>query len=185
MCNSGLLNVMVQILIILAPILVIASATDICYHKIPNWLTFPTIIAGVLYHLSTAGIQGCLLSTAGVLLGMAFFLPFYIKGGTGAGDVKLMGAVGGFLGTSGVFYAFIFSSIAGGIYAVLLLLRHGLFKETFMRYWYMLGTFLFHHKILYIPPKDETKMPVLRFGVAIAVGTISFILTDLIWIVNP
>ena len=176
---------MVQILIILAPILVIAAATDIGYGKIPNWLTFPAIIAGVIYHSFTAGIQGCLLSLAGVLLGMAFYLPFYIKGGTGAGDVKLMGAVGGFLGVMGVFYAFIFSSIAGGIYAVLLLMRHGLFKETFMRYWYMLAAFLIQHKILYIPPRDGTVMPVLRFGVAIAVGTISFVLADLIWILNP
>jgi len=178
-------NVMVQILIILAPILVLAAATDICYHKIPNWLTFPAIIAGIIYHSFTAGIQGCLLSAAGVLLGMAFFLPFYLKGGTGAGDVKLMGAVGGFLGPVGVFYAFLFSSIAGGIYAVLLLLRHGLLKETFMRYWYMLSMFLVQHTMLYIPPRDEAGMPVLRFGVSIAVGTISFVLADTIWILNP
>ena len=174
---------MVQILIILAPIVVLAAATDICSHKIPNWLTFPAIIAGVIYHSTTAGIQGCLLSVAGALLGMAFFLPFYIKGGTGAGDVKLMGAVGAFLGPAGVLYAFLFSSMAGGIYAVLLLIRHGLFKETFMRYRDMVGAFLFLHKMLYIPP--EAKMPVLRFGIAIAVGTISFILADLIWILNP
>jgi len=178
-------NDVIQILIILAPILVLAAATDIRFHRIPNWLTFPAIIAGVIYHLSTAGMGGCLMSVAGALLGMAFFLPFYIKGGTGAGDVKLMGAVGGFLGPAGVFYAFLFSSIAGGIYTVLLLMHHGLFKETFMRYWYMLGTFLFHHKMLYIPPRDEAGMPVLRFGVAIAVGTISFVLADLIWILNP
>ncbi len=179
MLNPGR-NVMVQILVILTPILVLAAATDICYHKIPNWLTFPAIIAGFMYHSFTAGIQGCLLSAAGVLLGMAFFLPFYIKGGTGAGDVKLMGAVGGFLGPTGVFYAFLFSSIAGGIYAVLLLMRYGLFLETFRRYSYMLGTFLFHHKMLYIPPRDEAGMPVLRFGIAIAVGTISFVLAGLI-----
>ncbi len=178
-------NVMVQILVILAPILVIAAVIDIRYHRIPNWLTFPTIIAGVIYHSASAGIQGCLSSAVGTLLGMAFFLPFYIKGGTGAGDVKLMGAVGGFLGPAGVFYAFIFSSIAGGIYAVILLLRHRLFRETFTRYWYMLITFLFYHKMLYIPPRDEAAMPVLRFGVAIAAGTISFVLADLIWILNP
>jgi prepilin peptidase CpaA len=170
---------MEQILVILAPILVLAAATDICSQRIPNWLTFPAIITGVIYHSFTAGIQGCLLSAAGVLLGMAFFLPFYLKGGTGAGDVKLMGAVGGFLGPVGVFYAFLFSSIAGGIYAVLLLLRHGLFKETFMRYWYMLSMFLVQQTMLYIPPRDEAGMPVLRFGVAIAVGTIGSILADL------
>jgi prepilin peptidase CpaA len=171
---------MIQLLIILAPILILAAATDIRSKKIPNWLTFPGIIAGVLYNSSISGPQGCLLSVTGVLLGMAFYLPFYMKGGTGAGDVKLMGTVGGFLGPLGVFYAFLFSSIAGGVYAVLLLIQHGLLKETVKRYWYILGTFLVHHKMLYIPPADESRMPVLRYGIAIAVGTIGFMLFEFI-----
>lgn len=174
---------MAHILIILAPILVIAAATDIRSRRIPNWLTFPAIIAGILYHFFTAGIQGGLLSMAGVLMGMAFFLPFYIKGGTGAGDVKLMGAVGAFLGPRGVFYAFLFTSMAGGVYACLLLMRHGLFKQTFRRYRDMLGTVLLLHKMIYLPP--DTAMPVLRFGIAIAVGTIGFVLADMMWMLNP
>jgi hypothetical protein len=85
----------------------------------------------------------------------------------------------------GVFYAFVFSSLAGGIYAVLLLLRHGLFKETFIRYWAMLRSVLVYRVLCYIPPRDPAAMPVLKFGVAIAVGTIGFILADIIWILNP
>jgi hypothetical protein len=75
-----------------------------------------------------------------------------------------------------VFYAFIYSSLAGGVYAVLLLLRHRLFKETFMRYWYMLGNLLVQHKMLYIPPGKA--MPVLRYGIAIAIGTICYMLHE-------
>lgn len=171
---------MVNTLIILMPIVVIAAATDIFRAKIPNWLTFPAIIMGIIYNTYNDGIYGCLFSLSGVLLGMAFLLPFYIRGATGAGDVKLMGSVGAFLGPAGVFYAFLFSSIAGGIYAFILLARHGLLKETFMRYWFMLGAFLFQHKMLYIPPRDESRMPVLRYGVAIAVGTMSLALTGFI-----
>ena len=176
---------MIQILIILTPILLIAAATDICWRKIPNWLTFPAIIIGVAYHLCNAGIQGGLLSLAGVILGMAFFLPFYLKGGTGAGDVKLMGAVGGFLGPTGVFYACLSSSIVGGLYAVLLLIRHGMFKETFQRYWAMLRNVLFYQEVFYIPPGNPAGMPVLKFGIAIAVGTIGYALADLKWAINP
>lgn len=176
---------MVQILIILTPILLIAAATDIRWRKIPNWLTFPAIIVGVAYHLCNAGIQGGLLSFAGVMLGMAFFLPFYLKGGTGAGDVKLMGAVGGFLGPTGVFYACLSSSIVGGLYAVLLLIRHGIFKETFQRYWDMLCNALLYKKFFYIPPGNPAGMPVLKFGIAIAVGTIGYALADLKWAINP
>lgn len=176
---------MVQILIILTPILLIAAATDIRWRKIPNWLTFPAIIVGVAYHLCNAGIQGGLLSLAGVMLGMAFFLPFYLKGGTGAGDVKLMGAVGGFLGPMGVFYAFLSISIVGGLYAVLLLIHHGMFKETLQRYWAMLRNVLFYQEVIYIPPGNPAGMPVLKFGIAIAVGTIGYALADLKWAINP
>ena len=184
MFNEGMKG-MEQILIILTLVLVIASATDILWKRIPNWLTFPAIIIGVIMNTFSGGFQGCLLSVAGVLLGMALFLPLYLKGGTGAGDVKLMGAVGGFLGPTGVFYAFLFSSIVGGMYAVLLLLRHGLFKETFLRYWNMVRSFLVYRVPCYIPPRDPAGMPVLKFGVAIAVGTIGFVLADYIWILNP
>jgi prepilin peptidase CpaA len=173
---------MILILIILGPILVVAAATDILYRKIPNWLTFPSIIAGIVFSSYTAGIRGGLLSVAGVLLGMAFYLPFYIKGGTGAGDVKLMGAVGGFLGPKGVFYAFLLSSITGGVYALLLLLLQGMLWETFRRYWYMLAALIVQRKLLYIPPENAARMPVLRYGIAIALGTIGFVLCNAFWI---
>ncbi len=57
-------------------------------------------------------------STGGLFLGVAFLLPVYLIGGMGAGDVKLMGAVGSILGPQGVFIAFLYSAIAGGLYAL-------------------------------------------------------------------
>ena len=161
---------MQQTLIILTPILVIAALTDIFKGKIFNWLTFPAMLIGIIYQLFTAGLPEGLLSIAGLFVGMACYLPFYIMGGTGAGDVKLMGAVGAFLGPNGAFYAFIWSTLAGGVYAVLLLIRHGFFKDTLVRYWSMIRNLLVFRKLFYIPPANPAAMPVLKYGLAIAVG---------------
>ena len=90
----------------------------------------------------------------------------------GAGDVKLMGAVGGLLGPKGVFVAFIFTAIIGGIYALVILTLHGLLKETFKRYWMILKTFIFTQKFIYTLPSERGKKPRLYYGVAIALGTI-------------
>ena len=56
---------------------------------------------------------------------MALLIVFYLMGMMGAGDVKLMGAVGSILGPAGVFKAFLFTAIVGGIYAVIVLAYHG------------------------------------------------------------
>jgi len=171
---------MQQTLIILTPILVIAAFTDIFKGKIFNWLTFPAMLIGIIYQLFVTGLPEGLLSIVGLFVGMACYLPFYIMGGTGAGDVKLMGAVGAFLGPKGVFLAFIWSTLAGGIYAVLLLIRHGFFKETLVRYWSMIRNLLVFKKLFYIPPANPAAMPVLKYGLAIAVGTIGYLLHEIL-----
>ena len=59
---------------------------------------------------------------AGLLVGMIILGIFYIFGAMGAGDVKLMGAVGAVLGTKNVLNAFLFTGIIGGIYAIVIIL---------------------------------------------------------------
>jgi len=171
---------MLQTLIILTPILVIAAVTDIRWGKIFNWLTFPAIFIGIIYQLIMAGLPEGLLSIAGLFVGMACYLPFYLMGGTGAGDVKLMGAVGAFLGPKGVFYAFIYSTLVGGIYAVLLLISHRMFEETLQRYWSMIRNLLVFKKLFYIPPANPAAIPVLKYGIAIALGTIGYMLHEIL-----
>jgi len=101
-------------------------------------------------------------------VGIGVMILFYLMGGTGAGDVKLMGAVGGFLGPKGAFIAFLSTSIIGGIYAVVLLVLHGYLN----RYWAILKTFILTKKFIYNPPSNGEEKPKLYYGVAIALGTI-------------
>ena len=164
-------------IVFLLIVLIIASISDLRSHKIPNWLTFPAIGVGIIYHTYITGYQGFIFSIKGIFLGFAFLLLFYLMQGTGAGDVKLMGAVGGLLGAFGVFKAFIFTALVGGIYAVALLTFHGGigllgFRDKIKRYKIMLRTFISTHRFIYIPPKDKGKRPVLCYGAVIALGTL-------------
>jgi prepilin peptidase CpaA len=157
---------------ILAFILLIGSLWDLHSHKIPNWLTFPAATLALVYHTTMNGSSGFLFSLGGIGVGIAILLPFYLKGGMGAGDVKLLGAVGGFLGPKGVFLAFLFTALVGGIYALILMVSHGYLKKTILRYKTILSAFLLTRNFIYIPPPGNERKPRLWYGLAIALGTV-------------
>lgn len=73
-----------------------AAFTDFRTHKLPNWLTVSAFIAGVVFH-SVWG-QGLAFSLQGFALGFGILFVLFLIGGGGGGDVKLMGAVGAWLG---------------------------------------------------------------------------------------
>jgi len=79
--------------LMLLPILIIAAITDFRSRIIPNWLTLPAIVGGLAYHAAVNGLSGFIFGLEGVLLGFALLILFYLAGGMGAGDVKLLGAV--------------------------------------------------------------------------------------------
>ena len=160
------------LLVLLTIVLIIAAVTDLRFRKIPNWLTYPTMMVGIAYHTSMNGFSGFLFSLEGLAVGIGVFIVPFLMGGMGAGDAKLMGAVGGLLGPKGVFIAFLFTAIVGGIYAVVLLTLHGHLKETARRYGSLLKTFIFTQKFIYIPPPKREKAPRLCYGLVIASGTL-------------
>ena len=89
-------------------------------------------------------------------------------GGMGAGDAKLMGAVGAVLGPKWGFTAFLFTGLFGGLYAIFFILKD---PDTRGRYWLMIKTFFYTHKLVYIYPSKTDKQRKLSYGIAIALGT--------------
>ncbi len=156
----------------LSAVLLIAVIYDIRFQKIPNLLTYPTMFVAIAYHTMMNGLAGLLFSLEGLGLGIAVLIVFYLMGGMGAGDVKLMGAVGGLLGPKGVFDAFLFTAIIGGIYSIVILAIHGYLKETAKRLLISLKTFIFIKEFIYVTREENKKKPKLCYGVAIALGTL-------------
>jgi prepilin peptidase CpaA len=98
-----------------------AAIVDLRTRLIPNVLTLSAATLALVLNLSRAGGSGAVASGAGLLIGLAAFLPFYLAGGFGAGDVKAMAAVGAFLGPKGALLAATCTLLVGGLGALLVL----------------------------------------------------------------
>jgi len=159
----------------LTAVLVIASLVDYRSFRIPNWLTFSTLAAGISYLTIMKGWEGFLFSISGAAAGFGLLIMPFIIGGTGAGDVKLLGAIGSFLGPHGIFAVFILSCILGAVYALLLLAWKGFLFGTFKRYGMILKGFIITQHFIYIPPSNKEMQLRIRFGLAIALGTVSYL----------
>lgn len=151
----------------------IAAFWDVRTRKIPNLLTYPMMLFGLMYHGFINGWAGLGYSTMGLIIGTVIFITPYLMGGMGAGDAKLMGGVGAFLGSSGVVVAAILSILSGLVYALVLLLIHRDYGRSFItRFWVTLKTFMFTRQWIPVPPGKEEKQPVLCYAVPIAIGTL-------------
>ncbi len=157
--------------ILLGFFLVLSAITDLLKRRIPNWLTFPAITAGVLINFLIGGTDGLLFSIEGMGLGFGIFIMFYALGAMGAGDVKLMAAIGAFLGPKDVFMIFILTTIIGGIYALLILITKACILETLGRYGRIFKTFIFTLRFSYIPPPEREKKLKLCYGLAVSIST--------------
>lgn len=100
----------------------IAVVTDLRRRRIPNLLTFPAMAVGLLANGLLGGPSGLGWSALGLLLGVALFLIPVAMGGMGAGDLKLLAALGALGGPGFVFWCAIYTSIVGGVFAVVALL---------------------------------------------------------------
>lgn len=102
--------------------LVIAVWRDLLHSRIDNWLTMSGACLALLLHINASGLQGAQDSLLGLCIGLALLLPFYIKGGMAAGDVKLMAAIGACVGVQPIFWIAMYSLLAGSVLALSLLL---------------------------------------------------------------
>ena len=99
----------------------------------PNWLTLGITVAGLT--LAATRVSGLSLAGAfaGLALGLAVMLPGHLIGATGAGDVKLLAALGTMLGPKATVLAFVYAAIAGGVLAVLVAMQRRTLDVTVAR----------------------------------------------------
>jgi prepilin peptidase CpaA len=163
-----------QIIWILTLALTISAALlDWRSRRIPNWLTVPGFLSGVTLHVVLNGWQGLRFTLAGGALALILLLPLVMLRALGAGDWKLMGAVGAFLGWKLFLFVMFGSILASGIMAIVQMIRVGRVAETFRNMWTLLkGFFVFGLKKNPQISLDNPRLLKLPFGVAVAAATV-------------
>jgi len=152
----------------------LAAVTDLRWHKIPNALTFPTMVFGLIGHILGDGLEGFLFSIGGLVLGLGLLLGFYILGGMAAGDVKLLGAVGAILGPVEVFLVFLMTAVLGGLYALGVMVHQLGITGTIQQIGLIGKTFFLTGKVGIAFASRSASQPKLRYGLVIALGTLTF-----------
>ncbi len=111
----------------------VAAIVDLRTRRIPNLLSGGLAALGLLL----AGLQmtgtGLAAAAGGLLVGLLLMLPGHLLGRTGAGDVKLLAALGTLLGPSGAAVAFVYTLIAGGVLVVIVAAQRGRLETTVSR----------------------------------------------------
>lgn len=111
-------------------LLLVSCVTDFLYRKIPNILLIVVGAYGLIASAFGAGDLVFINSVLGLLTGLLIFMFPHYKSWIGAGDVKLMGVIGIYLGPSLTIITSIYSMLVGGVIALLYLLYRGNFQES-------------------------------------------------------
>ncbi|MEO6809179.1 MAG: A24 family peptidase [Isosphaeraceae bacterium] len=158
-------------------ILVVAAVIDGWMLKVPNWLTFPLVLSGLTFWAVTGGLEGALWSFKGLGVGLAVLLALYAIGGMGAGDVKLFGGVGAWVGPAVAFQATLWWIMVGGLMAAVMIIvsrdwrKHVVNMQTIAREVLVIRDPV---KLSEVAAARKPSMMLLPYGIPIAVGSIGY-----------
>ncbi len=108
-----------------ALITMLAASTDLWKFKVYNVLTLPALGLGLIVSTVLGGWSGLGASLLGAGFGFGILIVFYLLGGVGAGDVKLLTAIGAWLGPYWTVHVFIAAALSAGVYAITLIFAQG------------------------------------------------------------
>jgi prepilin peptidase CpaA len=183
--NSSFVNLSIALM---AALLIAAMVFDLRSRRIPNRL----VLVGIALALGTHAVAwGAVLTplagpswwspVAGLSVGLAFLMPLYLMRAMGAGDVKLMAMVGGFVGAPTVVTAAIYTLLAGGLLSLVFMFGRGVAAQTFSNLRYLLTDWMVRvgsaQGAEFAPlVKTAARLP---YAVAIASGTAGSLLWPL------
>jgi prepilin peptidase CpaA len=163
----------------------VAAVTDVWKFKVHNLLTLPVLVSGLIYHGFTGGLSGLGWSLLGVLFGFGLLFVFYLMGGMGAGDVKLLAAIGAWLGMPLTFFVFLASALAAGLYAIGLMLRYDRGRDTWIDLqilWHRMRAlgrhFAAEDRVEFELRRPEHRRRVIPFAAMVALGLIGLLVAS-------
>ncbi|MFZ0737825.1 MAG: A24 family peptidase [Candidatus Acidiferrales bacterium] len=154
-----------------------AGWSDWRSRRIPNRMTVPALLMGIAVNAFFSGWTGVKFSLEGAGLALAILLPVVILRGLGAGDWKMMGALGAFVGPRGIVVILVFAIMIGGVMAIYAMIRQRRVIETLKNLWILVtGFFIFGLRPNLKVSLDNPGLIKLPFGVAAAAAT-AFVLS--------
>lgn len=169
-------------------LLLLAAKQDIKSHRISNKIVLVGLVLGIVlngilpegwgFNTQIPGAIGWWAAMKGVAVGMAVLLPLYLLSAMGAGDVKLMGMVGAFLGTNDVLGAVLATFVVGGVMALLIVLWSKQLSAMLHNVKYMLYGSAIKLSVGQAPLMNDLPVSVgkLPYAVAITLGTFAYLI---------
>jgi len=156
-----------------------AAVYDVRYRRIPNWLTVSGVLAGIAMNTFLyQGLPGLIFALKGLLLAFVSYVALYALHAMGAGDVKLMAAVGAIVGWENWFGIFLITAVIGGIMSLILVASRGRVKKTLFNVGFILSEMksgrpaYLANEELDVKNKRSLGLP---HGAVIAVGSLFFL----------
>jgi prepilin peptidase CpaA len=159
----------------------LSSIDDVRQRRIPNRITFPAIAVGLAAHTLGGGWSGLGDAALAGLIAGGVFLIFYLAGGMGAGDVKLMIAIGCLAGLPSVKVVVVATALGAAVFALVVSVRQGRLFQTMLN----VGAVLRHHSLHGFEPHPDLNLSRekglrLPFALPAAAGCL-FTMCSLMW----
>lgn len=158
---------------------IVAGVVDVMRFKVYNWLTFPLLLGGLIYHAFSGGWDGLAASAIGTLVAFGTLIIPYAMGGIGAGDVKLMAAVGAWLGLPLTVYVLAGAIIAAGVYGVVLMIISGRARQSLLSLgimYYQLRSVAMHlgseERVEEVVKRDDRRTRLIPFAAMVPIGVV-------------
>jgi prepilin peptidase CpaA len=177
----------VGIEVVLLVAVLIATVTDLRSRRIPNWLTVSALLLGFAMNALIAypsPLEGIWMSLKGFAFAFALNLLMYMLHMTGAGDVKLLAAIGAMVGCSDFVGIFLLTALIGGVLAIILMTIKGRVQQTLWNVGYMVSELMkWHAPHVTREQLDVGSTKALRLpgAVRICLGVVTFLAMARVW----
>ena len=159
----------------------VGAVTDVRSARIPNRLTYSSLVAALVLRTALLGLTGLKSGAVGMLAAGGLFLFLFVMGAMSGGDMKLMAAMGAWVGSTQVVTLILAAALAGGVLAIGRIILSNMVGQTLRNtvrlICYRFTAGLQPHPELNVQSPDSKRVP---FGVAIAVGAL-FCASNAVW----
>lgn len=128
--------------VLLFAVVIPAAIFDYRSRRIPNWLCVMATVAGLTANLSLSGKAGMISALTGFAAGFCVYFGLYLLHAMGAGDVKLMAALGMIVGLQHWVFLFMTTAVSGAVIGIILAARKGRLTSTLWNVTYILREIL-------------------------------------------